>query len=266
MLKKIAASKLAVSEPNPSWFGNPGNEKLSSWTNENWLKSRFHFNFAEYSNPRNRDFGVLRVLNDDLVQPDRGFGEHGHQEAEIVTFIVDGALTHKDSMGTAETLGRGAIQFMTAGRGVTHSERNLDKENPLRFVQIWMTPRSRGLKPNYGSAAGDAEKRKNTFTQLVGDVKNNTCDGVKINCDANIYVAEIEPGQTATFNIAAGRMAYFLDVEGDITITDGGGPQEFAQHDAAEARGETKLQVKANTRAMALIVEMKDTPGGRGDI
>lgn len=125
MLRKIAQSKLGVSEPNPRWFGNPANA-----TNENWLKSRFHFSFAEYSNPANMGFGILRVMNDDLVQPNRGavvcsvvwkswdftlfagFGEHGHSNAEICTYIVDGYLTHQDSMGTSETLSRGDVQFM----------------------------------------------------------------------------------------------------------------------------------------------------------
>lgn len=99
-----------------AWFGNPGNEKSPKWTNENWLKSRFHFSFAEYNNPKNANFGVLRVMNDDLVQPSRGFGAHGHREMEICTYVVHGELTHKDSMGTSESLGKGSIQFMTAGK------------------------------------------------------------------------------------------------------------------------------------------------------
>lgn len=111
--RKIPNSKLGVSEPNPSWFGNPGNEKNNSnWTNPNWLKSRFHFSFAEYSNPHNMGFGILRVMNDDLVQPNRGFGTHPHRDMEICTYIVEGKLTHKDSMGSQESLGRGGVQFM----------------------------------------------------------------------------------------------------------------------------------------------------------
>lgn len=113
LFRKISSYKLGVSEPNPSWFGNKPNEVSNPyWTNSNWLKSRFHFSFAEYSNPKNTNFGVLRVLNDDLVQPNRGFGAHPHRDVEICTYIVRGKLTHKDSMGTEETIGRGAIQFM----------------------------------------------------------------------------------------------------------------------------------------------------------
>merc|ERR1719310_477724 len=139
-LVKVPHESLFVSEPNPRWFGNGGNTpNKPGWTNENWLKSRFHFNFAEYSHGPD-SFGVLRVMNDDLVQPDRGFGMHPHRDMEILTYIVDGFLTHKDSMGTEETIGRGSIQFMTAGTGIRHSEHNLQTSTPLRFVQMWITP------------------------------------------------------------------------------------------------------------------------------
>ena len=117
--RKIIEGKLGVSEPDPYRFGNKKNEVTNpNWTNTNWLKSRFHFSFAEYNNPRNQQFGVLRVMNDDLVQPDRGFGEHPHRDVEICTYVIEGSLTHKDSMGTSESLTRGSIQFMTAGTGV----------------------------------------------------------------------------------------------------------------------------------------------------
>merc|ERR1712216_814798 len=110
---------------------------------------------AEYRNQHNSNFGVLRVLNDDLVQPARGFGAHPHRNTEICTYVVEGDLTHKDSMGTAGTLTRGAIQFMTAGSGVTHSEHNRSPDKPLRFIQMWINTRENGLAPNYGSAVGD---------------------------------------------------------------------------------------------------------------
>ena len=108
-MRKVPHAKLFVSEPPPEWFGNPENPSSGAapgWNNDNWLKSRFHFSFAEYSNGGNDDYGVLRVMNDDLVQPGRGFGTHGHANMEICTYIVEGSLTHKDSMGTSETLGQ----------------------------------------------------------------------------------------------------------------------------------------------------------------
>ena len=130
MFKHISREKLFVSEPDPRMFGNQGNEKLPTWNNGNWLKSRFHFSFAEYHSPHNQNYGVLRVMNDDLVQPARGFGQHPHQNMEICTYIVSGNLTHQDSM----------IQFMTAGTGVYHSEHNRNPDTPLRFIQMVSYP------------------------------------------------------------------------------------------------------------------------------
>ena len=146
-MNKISVDDLFVSEPDPSWFGNGPNEPdHPCWTNKNWLKSRFHFSFAEWHGGRNR-FRCMRVVNDDLVQPSRGFGTHGHQDMEIITYILHGGLTHKDSMGSEETLGRGSVQFMTAGTGVMHNEYNLDPEQDLRFIQSWILPRTQGLTP-----------------------------------------------------------------------------------------------------------------------
>ena len=186
-VKVVSRERLFVSEPDPQWFGNGPNPNFEApeaqnWTNANWLKSLFHFNFAEYGHgPAN--FGVLRVMNDDLVQPRRGFGAHPHRDMEILTFILHGRLTHKDSTGTQETLGRGGLQYMTAGSGVLHSEQNLHDE-PLRFIQCWVLPRQRGLKPRYGSMAGDAAataSRLNQWSHIVSDVAAVERTPVKIN-------------------------------------------------------------------------------------
>ena len=208
VFKKVPANKLAVSEPNPSWFGNPSNPAPGvnpHWTNENWLKSRFHFSFAEYSNPRNKNFGVLRVMNDDLVQPQRGFGEHPHRDVEICTYIVEGNLTHKDSMGTSETLSRGAIQFMTAGSGVFHSEYNLHETDALRFIQIWIETRRRNLPPNYGSATSVESDRQGKWAHLVSDVASSSVTPIKINQDANIFVSEISEDSSIELVVSPGR-------------------------------------------------------------
>ena len=200
MIKVIPNNKLHVSEPDPRWFGNGPNEASDpSWTNPNWLKSRFHFSFAEYSNPQNMDFGVLRVMNDDLVQPHRGFGTHPHADMEIITYIVHGELTHQDSMGTSESLGRGSIQFMTAGTGIRHSEFN-QGDKPLRFIQTWIVPSERGLKPNYGSCRGSStadqqQQSKNKLRHLVSNVKDtSTTTPVQINQDVDAFASELELG------------------------------------------------------------------------
>ena len=212
-------------------------------------------------------FGVLRVMNDDLVQPLRGFGPHPHRDAEICTYIVEGLLTHKDSMGTAETLERGAIQFMTAGTGVQHSEHNNDITRPLRFIQIWITTRSRGLIPNYGSHKGTTEGHKNKFDHLVTDVQNRDSSvPIKINQDANIYVAEIDLNNIVHFNVMVGRQAYLLCIEGSIELKTTDTKLKLLRHDAAEIKNVNIELSSIESTAHVLIVEMALSKDGRTDL
>jgi len=256
-IEKVPQDTLFVSEPDPRMFGNSANPTDAiGWSNKNWLKSRFHFNFAEYrSGPRN--FGVLRVMNDDLVQPARGFGAHPHRDMEIITFVVSGSLTHKDSTGTQETLGRGSVQFMTAGTGVMHSEENQGSE-PCRFIQSWIVPRSRGLPPNYGSLVGDdtaARNRSNQWAQLVSDVRSGeNFTPVQINQDCNVYVTELDADLASPpLEIGVGRQAYMLAVEGSVSL----GDVDLSRHDAARIRGGQVLELKAGSSgAMVLVFEM----------
>jgi redox-sensitive bicupin YhaK (pirin superfamily) len=273
---------LGLSEPNPKWFGNPPNDSSSPyWTNPNWLKSRFHFSFAEYNNPHNMGYGVVRVLNDDLVQPNRGFGEHPHANVEICTYIVQGELTHQDSMGTEETLSKGAIQFMTAGRGVRHQEHNLHPTNPLRFLQIWINTRKQDLKPNYGSGCLPPESRCNKWSHLVSDIINTSViTPIKINQDANIFVTEVQPGSTVNVSIAAGRQAYLVCVEGTAHISSSSSSDDndstthtIERHDAMEIYQHAALTFSAPADADAdgeplhmLMIEMAFTGKGRTDL
>mmetsp|Transcript_342 Transcript_342/g.620 ORF Transcript_342/g.620 Transcript_342/m.620 type:complete len:174 (-) Transcript_342:126-647(-) len=166
-------------------------------------------------------------------------------------------------MGTKETLGRGSIQFMTAGTGVTHSEHNLDKRHPLRFIQIWITPLSQGLQPNYGSMKGSdvKELRKNKWGHLVSDVANiEVSTPVKINQDANIFVSELEPGTKTSFQIAKGRQAYLLCIEGSVEVEGTRGAEGLSAHDAAEVVGPAGLEFEAGEAgAHCLLIEMKGT-------
>ena len=272
----VTEDDLYKSEPPPSWFGNPPNSAkgASPWTNENWLKSRFHFSFAEYRNPKNSHFGVLRVMNDDLVQPQRGFGMHGHRDVEIVTYIVNGVLTHQDSMGTRESLGRGSVQFMSAGHGIQHSEHNLEDE-PLRFIQIWINTRQNGMEPVYGGFDGttsDAKaKRKNALAQLVGDRRDSSASPpVAIEQDLKMFTAELDASKSVSLPIADGRQAYLLCVEGGLVakgaaaVADGSSCT-LSRHDAAEIRGEGELVLSAGEGgAHLLLLEMAAGSGGRG--
>jgi quercetin 2,3-dioxygenase len=271
-IRVITNEKLHVSEPNPSWFGNgPNTPTDPQWTDPNWLKSRFHFSFADYDNDKNADYGVLRVMNDDLVQPHRGFGTHPHRDMEIITYIVHGALSHQDSMGTCEALGRGSIQFMTAGTGVQHSEFN-HGDNPLRFIQTWIRPTTFGLKPNYGSYHANHELKKNQLQHLVGNVKDaSTLAPVKIHQDVDAYAAELELGQPITYELPKGRQAYLLCIEGGLSIND----KALNKYDACEiTNGGSIHMVATNTEttengdvAHILLFVMPAVPNsGRTDL
>merc|ERR1712070_249726 len=194
--------------------------------------------------------------NDDLVQPDRGFGEHPHRDMEIITYIVEGGLAHKDSMGSKETLGRGSVQFMTAGTGVQHSEYNANKDKPVRFIQTWITPRARSLRPNYGSMVGDesaAAARRNEWAHLVSDVESQeVCAPVQINQDCNMYVTELDPSTPApAVVLGEGRQAYMLVVEGDIALHSGLAEKpsltSLCRHEAAEVYGPVTVELASGS-------------------
>jgi len=273
MLKVIPNSKLFVTEPDPRWFGNPSNPGFDpAWTNVNWLKSRFHFSFAEYHNDLNTSFGVIRVMNDDVVQPKRGFGTHPHGDMEIVTYIVNGKLSHKDSTGTCQSLGRGSIQFMTAGTGIEHSEFN-HTDKPLRFIQTWILPERSGLAPNYGGYDASSSTDENVVRHLASCVKDLTKKTpVKLNQDVNCHAAELELGKSVSMDIPAGRQAYLLCVEGKLKING----EQLDKYDACEIVGSsepitieaTKVEETENGEVAHFIMfEMKEVPGsGRKDL
>ena len=154
-------------------------------SNLGWLQSRFHFSFAEYRNPKNINFGVLRVLNDDIIHPSSGFDTHPHSNMEIISYIVDGEITHKDSMGNSETLKRGEVQYLSAGDGIYHSEHNLHQSNDLRLLQIWIIPPKAGLPRLYGSHRYKFEQRDNKLLNIVSSQDGNS--NIKIYQDIKIF-------------------------------------------------------------------------------
>ena len=230
-IRVIPNDRLYVSEPNPISFGNIDNPPISVpfWTYDNWLHTKFHFSFGDdYDNPKNERFGVLRVVNDDTVQPERGFATHGHREMEIVTYVVSGELTHEDSLGNSETIRRGSIQFMTAGTGVEHSEHNRNETKPMRCIQTWIFPNEYDLKPRYGSYSPSVPEAKvgdpkweNKLKHLATNVDNDDKEEVpvKIHQDFDVYVAELEIGAQVTFDLRPGRMAYMVCIEGGVSIS-----------------------------------------------
>lgn len=249
IIRHIPSSNLYVSRPN--------------W----WLESRFHFSFAEYYNPNRNDFGSLRVVNDDLVQPNSGFGTHPHRDMEIFTYVVDGNLTHKDSMGTFETLGRGSVQYMSAGTGVTHSEMNKGNQI-LRFLQIWIKPDRKGHSPNYGSRIFKKEDRHNKLQHVLTsyenyeNAKDNGIGVIPIHQDANIYLSEADASLQQEFLLQKKRQAYIVCIEGSLLVN-----QVLMQaRDAVEIEGEqnrgVEVQLKAHEQLGAhfIVIEMALRP------
>ena len=214
-----------------------------------WLKSRFHFSFAEYRNPENINFGPLRVMNDDLVQAQTGFGTHPHRDMEIITYVVSGELSHEDSMHNKESLGRGCIQYLSAGTGIAHSEMN-DGNEEVRFIQTWIVPQANNLKPNYGSKCFDKSQRHNRWLHLVGP--QNSEAAIFIYQDASIYACEIDATKTLDFELKSNRQAYIKILEGSAMING----IAFEHGDAAEVIDES-IDITASTDLHILLVEMK---------
>lgn len=223
--------------------GNMGSSNLG------WLRSKFHFSFAEYYNPHNIKFGVLRVINDDLVESNTGFDTHPHRNMEIISYVVNGELTHGDSMGNKNTITRGHVQYMSAGTGVYHSEHNLGKDE-LRFLQIWIFPDKEDYKPNYGDYRFDWSDRQNKWLHMVSSKNGNA--PIKINQDINVYSLELDKGKEINFQVNEGRQAYLVQIEGGSIIND----IELNNRDGMEIVEEDIL-IKAKETSHILILEMK---------
>ena len=218
-------------------------------SNLGWLRSKFHFSFAEYYNTENMHFGVLRVLNDDLIEPKTGFEMHPHLDMEIVSYAVEGDLTHEDSMGNKKTITRGQVQYMSAGTGIYHSEHNLG-EKTLRLLQIWILPDKKGHEPNYGDYRFKWEDRENKWLHMV--TGTGGAAPVKIHQDADIYSLSLDEGKEISFIVRPGRQAYLVQIEGESDING----LEINERDAVEIVEEDIL-IKSKKASHILVIEMK---------
>lgn len=213
-----------------------------------WLTSWFHFSFAEYDNPQNVQFGALRVLNDDWIQPQSGFAPHPHENMEIITYVVEGELTHGDNMGNQRTLGRGDVQYMSAGTGVVHSEYNRGAV-PLRLLQIWIFPDRDGYEPRYGDYRFPWEERVNSWLHMVSGEGGDA--PISIHQHMDIYAADLMEGKNISLPVPADKQAYLVLIEGGCTVN--GVP--LRQRDGLEAEGEN-LEITAGERAHLLAFVM----------
>jgi len=215
-----------------------------------WLNSHHTFSFADYYNPAHMGFRSLRVINDDRVTPGQGFGTHPHRDMEIFSYVLEGALQHKDSMGNGSVLKRGQIQLMSAGGGVTHSEFNPSPAEPLHFLQIWIQPRERGLAPSYTEWRPTAEQAQAPKVLVISP--DGRDGSAVIHQDAEIYRIRLQPGQRVTHELRPGRGAWLQLAEGALTLNG----VALATGDGASTEEAGTLTLTASEPAEALLFDL----------
>jgi redox-sensitive bicupin YhaK (pirin superfamily) len=218
--------------------------------NHGWLESRHTFSFADYYDPVQMGFRSLRVINDDRVAPGRGFGTHPHRDMEIFSYVLEGALQHKDSLGNGRTLQPGQIQLMSAGRGVEHSEFNPSATAPLHFLQIWIMPRSRGLAPSYTEWHPAADTA--TAPQVLVISPDGRDGSATIHQDALIYRVRLQPGQSVTHELQSGRGVWLQIAEGQVMLNGA----ELSAGDGACTEESGTLTLAATQPTEALLFDL----------
>ena len=186
--------------------------------NLGWLNSRHSFSFGQYYDPNFMGFGPLRVINEDRVQPGQGFDTHGHQDMEIISYVLDGALEHKDSLGNGSVIRPGDVQRMTAGTGVRHSEFNASDSDPVHFLQIWILPEQDGLKPGYEQQTFSDQERRGRL-RLVGS-RDGRDGSVTIHQDVDLYATVLADGQRVGHELAGGRRAWVQVARGSVKLNE----------------------------------------------
>lgn len=188
------------------------------YADHGWLKSFHSFSFADYFDPRHVEFGALRVINEDRVAPGKGFGTHGHRDMEILSYVLEGALAHRDSIGNGSTIRPGDVQRMSAGTGIMHSEFNPSPSDPVHFLQIWIQPNAGGIAPGYEQKHFDAEKKRGRLCLIASP---DRADGsVLIHQDARVYAALLDGAETGALDAGTKRRIYVHVARGAVTVND----------------------------------------------
>jgi quercetin 2,3-dioxygenase len=215
-----------------------------------WLKSFHSFSFADYHEPEHMGFGNLRVINEDRIAAGTGFGTHGHRDMEIVSYVLDGALGHKDSIGNGATIVPGEVQRMSAGRGIAHSEFNHAPGRTTHFLQIWLLPAQRGIEPGYEQKAfADADKRGRLRLVASPDGRDGS---VTIHADASMRAGLFDGAERAELALDARRLAYVHVVRGEVAING----QPLAAGDGAKLSGESRLVIDQGRAAEVIAFDL----------
>lgn len=212
-----------------------------------WLNTRFTFSFDRYYDPAHVQFRSLRALNEDIVAPGQGFGMHPHRDMEILTWVLEGALEHRDSMGHSGVVRPGELQHMSAGSGVMHSELNASSADPVHLLQIWILPERRGLKPSYEQLSFRDADLRNQFGLVAGPNAP-----VTIHQDANLYIARLDKGAKAAHKLAADRHAWIQVAKGSAKVNG----KELEEGDGAAISHETTVQVEAAKPSEVLLFDL----------
>jgi redox-sensitive bicupin YhaK (pirin superfamily) len=218
--------------------------------NHGWLDTYHAFSFADYFDPAHMGFRSLRVVNDDRVAPGQGFGMHGHRDMEIVTYVLEGALEHKDSMGNGSVIRAGELQRMTAGTGVRHSEFNPSDNEWVHLYQIWLLPDRKGLEPSYQELALTDEQKRGRFRLVASP---DGADGsLTIHQDARLYLASLAPGEAVAHSIERGRAAWLQVLQGKVSVLN----HSLAAGDGVAITDEKAVAVQATTPAEVLLFDL----------
>lgn len=215
-----------------------------------WLDSKHSFSFGDYRDPHYMGFGALRVINEDVIAGGGGFNPHPHKDMEIVTYILSGALQHRDSLGTGSTIRPGEIQRMSAGTGIVHSEFNASRHDPCHLLQIWIMPSKSGIEPSYEQKPVDPEAVQNHFARIAApDPRENE---VRLVQDAEIWAAKLDAATECIYNIDPGRRAWLQVAKGSIEVDS----QRLSAGDAAAITDDDKILVRAHAASEVLLFDL----------
>jgi redox-sensitive bicupin YhaK (pirin superfamily) len=220
-------------------------------TDHGWLLSRFSFSFADYHDPNNLNFGAVRVFNDDVIQPETGFGMHPHRDMEIITYVIEGTLEHKDSMGNVGLIQAGEVQRITAGTGILHSEYNASKEHPVHLLQMWVMPEKRGLEPSYDQKPFTKEQQLN---QLFPVVSGKQADHrIHINQDATFYLSTLEPDHQIKHRQEANRRMLLFVISGELILNN---QQSLSEGDSARITELEELNLSTSKGTQFILIDL----------
>ncbi|HKF23121.1 MAG TPA: pirin family protein [Candidatus Angelobacter sp.] len=207
--------------------------------NHGWLDTHYSFSFADYYDPRFMGFRSLRVMNEDRIKPGYGFPAHPHRDMEIITYVLEGSLEHKDSMGTGSVIRAGEVQKMSAGSGVRHSEFNPSKSEPVHLYQIWLVPEKEGIVPMYEQKAISSEEKQGRLRLVASPQGGEENGAVKLYQDAEIYASELTAGETVERPLEKGRYAWLQVIRGAITLNG----EQLKAGDGAAIAGEPRIEI-----------------------